>query len=262
MHKRMTGLLAVLTMTVVALPAIAASGVLDNHAVVEMVQLGLGQQVIEAKIHASATNFDTSPQALANLKQKGVPSAIIADMIGAGSGTVVTTSANGRGGPQQVQINQARSLFEYTTADGHTQVMSPVQVTSEISTRKEWIPFYAGGPETFLFIEGRHASLKTSATPAFITNLNPISIRLVHLGEKRGRDARFVVFQGSTTDREVHVTTTQLGNGDVKITPAQPLKSGEEYAFLVSPQLPQGMAFWAYFMQNAAAGAAYDFAVQ
>ncbi|HEX7348103.1 MAG TPA: hypothetical protein VF264_00440 [Rhodanobacteraceae bacterium] len=262
MHKRMTGLLVVLAMAAIASPAIAATGVLDNHAIVEMVQLGLGQQVIEAKIHASTTNFDTSPQALAELKRKHVPSAIIADMIGAGSTTVVTTPGNGRGGPQQVQINQARSLFEYTTANGQLQVMTPVRVTSQMSDRKAWIPFYTGGPETFLFIDGRHASLKTSATPAFVTNLNPISVRLVHLGEKRGRDARFVVFQGSTTDREVQVTTTALGNGDVKITPAQPLKSGEEYAFLVSPQLPQGVGFWAYFMQNAAAGSAYDFGVQ
>lgn len=261
MHKWILGALAVLVVAVAAAPAFAASSVLDNHAIVEMVQLGLGQQVIEAKIHASTTNFDTSPQALADLKQKGVPPAIIADMIGADSTTVTTSPANGRGGPQQVQVNQARSLFEYTAADGHNQSMSPVQVTSEISTRKEWIPFYHGGPETFLFIEGRHASLKTSAAPAFITNLDPISVRLVRLGERRGSDQRFVVFQGSTTDREVQTTTTQLSNGDVKITPVQPLQTGGEYAFLVSPRLPQGIGFWAYFMQNAAAGRAYDFGV-
>ncbi|MGH8190056.1 MAG: hypothetical protein ACREP2_01240 [Rhodanobacteraceae bacterium] len=245
---------------VAAAPAFADNNVLDNHAVVEMVQLGLGQQVIEAKIHASTTHFDTSPEALAKLKRERVPSAIITAMINAGSGNVVTSS--GSGGSQWAQANGARALFEFVDSNGADQPMSPVRVTSEISTRKAWIPFYHGGPETFLFIDGRHAALKTSTQPSFITNLDPISVRLVHLGQNNHREARYVVFNGSTTDREVPVTTTPAGTGTVRITPAEPLQPGEEYAFLVSPQLPAGIGYWAYFLQNAGAGRAYDFGVQ
>lgn len=247
-----------------AAPAFAANTVLDNHAVVEMVQLGLGQQVIEAKINASTTNFDTSPEALAKLKKHGVPPSIIADMINSGSvsGTVVTTTSGGPGGSRQVQVNDPHALFELVSTNGGDTLMAPVRVTSQMSTRKAWIPFYHGGLETFLFIDGRHATMKTSTAPTFITNLDPISVRLVHLGEKKDREARYVVFSGSTTDREIQVTTTPLGNGKVRITPTKPLQPGEEYAFLVSPQLPMGMAFWAYFVQNAGAGRAYDFGVQ
>lgn len=246
-----------------AAPALAASNVLDNQGVIEMVRLGLDQQVVEAKIHASTTNFDTTPGALAKLKDAGVPSAIIASMINArSSGTTVTTAPNPITGFQQVQVNDSHSLFEHVAADGSETPMSPVRVSSQLSSRKAWIPFYHGGPETFLFISGRQAALTTSPTPSFITNLDPISVRLVHLGQKKDRDARYVVFSGGTTDREIQFTSTPTGNGNVRITPAQPLTPGEQYAFLVSPPLPSGVGFWGYFMQNAGAGRAYDFGVQ
>lgn len=231
--------------------ATAANGVMDNHAVVEMVQLGLGDQVIIAKIHASQTAFDTSPKALAELKRDGVPAAVITTMIDPGNGGTGSAGAT-----------PGNASFQFVATDGPRQTMSPVRVTAELSTRKAWIPFYHGGPETFLFIHGRHASLHTSDDPTFTTNMNPVNVRLVHMGEKNDRDARYVVFSGSTTDREVQVTTTQLGNGTWQVKPSAPLKAGEEYAFLVSPQLPVGCGFWTCFAQYAGTSEAYDFAVQ
>ncbi|HEX7370883.1 MAG TPA: hypothetical protein VF284_11450 [Rhodanobacteraceae bacterium] len=236
-------------------PAFAANGVLDNHGVIEMVQLGLSQEVIEAKIHSSPTNFDTSPKALARLKHAHVPASIITAMIdaGSGSGSVAAGSAGAAPG---------NASFQFVASDGSRQAMSPVRVTAQISTRKAWIPFYHGGPETFLFIDGRHATLHTSGTPTFVTNMNPINVRLVHLGEKKDRDARYVVFSGSTTDREVQVTTKMLGNGAWQVTPAAPLVVGGEYAFLVSPDLPTACGFWTCFAQYAGTSEAYDFSVQ
>lgn len=232
--------------------ALADGGVVDNQAVVQMVKLGLGEQVIEAKIHASPTAFDTSPEALAKLKHEGVPSDIITAMVNAGSG----------GGAASAGAAPANASFQFVSASGTHQAMSPVRVTAEISHRKAWIPFYHGGPETFLFIDGRHAALHTGASPSFVTNLNPINVRLVHLGEKDDREARYVVFSGSTTDREVQVSTQQLGNGTWQVKPAAALKPGEEYAFLVSTQLPVGCGFWTCFAQYAGTSEAYDFSVK
>lgn len=243
----------VLVLLALALPAFAASDVLDNKGVVEMVHLGLSKDVISAKIKASTTNFDTSPEALARLKREGVPSDIVALMIqGGGAGAAPGAAAGGAG----------NSVFAFVDANGQQTVMSPVRVTAEMSTRKAWIPFYHGGPETFMFIDGRHAALKTSATPAFVTGMAPLNIRLVHLGQKNDREARYVVFSGSTTDREVQVNSEHLSNGSYRLTPAQPLQAGEEYAFLVQPELPAGCTFWGCFTQYAGTTRAYDFGVQ
>ena len=241
----------------IAAPAFAANNVVDNKAVVEMVHLGLGQDVILAKIHASPTAFDTSPEALAKLKHQHVPTGIITAMVqaGSGGGGAVSRDVN-------PMVNPNAASFQYVGADGAHSTISPVRVTAEYSARKAWIPFYTGGPETFLFIQGRHAPLHTSASPAFDTNINPVNVRLVHLGEKKDRESRYVVFTGSTTDREVQVTTSRLGNGMWEIKPSAPLQSGEEYAFLVSSQLPMGCAFWACFARYASTSQAYDFGVQ
>jgi hypothetical protein len=112
-----------------------------------------------------------------------------------------------------------------------------------------------------MFLKSHHAPLRTSATPAFTTDIDPLTVRLVHLGQHKDRDSRYVVFSGSTTDREVEVTTTDLGNGNYSIKPAKPLQAGEEYAYLVLSQMPAGYGFWAYVAQNAAAAKAYDFGV-
>lgn len=253
MRKELVVSIILAALLFAAAPVFADSGVLDNQGVVEMVHLGLSQQVITAKIESSPTAFDTSPKALAKLKRAGVPANILTVMIEAGSGG---------GNANTMDAAPANGSVQFVAADGSHHAISPVRVTAEISTRKAWIPFYHGGPETFLFIDGRHAPLHTSGSPVFVTNMNPIDVRLVHLGEKKDRDARYVVFSGSTTDREVQVNTKQLGNGTWQVTPAAPLLSGEEYAFLVSPNLPAACGFWTCFAQYAGTSEAYDFGVQ
>lgn len=234
--------------------ASADNGVVDNKAVVEMVHLGLSQQVILAKIQSSPTNFDTSPKALAKLKHAGVPTKVITAMVEAGSG-------GGSAGVNPV-TNPGKASFQFVADGGAHTAMTAVRVTAELSNRKAWIPFHYSGPETFLFIQGRHATLHTGTAPTFVTNINPLNVRLVHLGEKKDRDSRYVVFSGSTTDREVQVKTSQLGNGSWQITPQTSLKAGEEYAFLVSPNLPAACGFWTCFAQYAGTSEAYDFGVQ
>ena len=235
-----------------ALPAFAGNS-LGNQDVVEMVKLGLGQQVIDAKIDASANHFDTSPNALSKLKHEGVPTPVISKMIEATGSAGSSNAGNGRT-PTRAET------FEFVGTDGTQKEISAVRVTAELSYRKAWIPFHVSGPETFMFIQGRHASLHTSANPEFITSMDPLNVRLIHLGENKDREARYVVFSGSTTDREVQVNSRNLGDGTYSIKPIKPLQPGEEYAFLVVSEMPAGYGFWAYFAQNASAARAYDFA--
>lgn len=248
MQRRILASLLVLVLAAFALPTFA-NETLDNQAVVEMVKLGLDQQVINAKIDASPNSFDTSAQALSSLKKHGVPSGVISKMISA------SNPAHNAG------ARQGNGDIKFINADGSAVAISPVRVTAELSYRKAWIPFHASGPETFMFLQGRRAPLRTAATPEFQTNMDPLMVRLIHLGQKNDRESRYVVFSGSTTDREVEVSTKDLGNGYFSITPTQPLSAGEEYAFLVVADMPAGYGFWTYFAQNAASSKAYDFGI-
>jgi len=80
-------LMLTISMSVVALPIFqdpkpeAVSTSLTNKDVLDMVKAGLTSDVILAKIHSSATSFDTSPTALADLKAANVPDAVILAMV-------------------------------------------------------------------------------------------------------------------------------------------------------------------------------------
>lgn len=56
---------------------------LTNADVMKLVKAGLSPETIEAKIAASATEFDTSTEALVALAESGVPDRVIRTMIGA-----------------------------------------------------------------------------------------------------------------------------------------------------------------------------------
>ena len=66
----------------------------------------------------------------------------------------------------------------------------------------------------------------------------------------------------ATSDREIKIVGESLGGGQHKLTPETPLEAGQEYAFVVSPQLSSGMGFWEWFATASGnAGKAYDFGV-
>lgn len=56
-------------------------GALTNNDVVGMVKAGIGAEIIDAKIKAATCAFDTSPQALKELKDVGVPDAVVLSMV-------------------------------------------------------------------------------------------------------------------------------------------------------------------------------------
>lgn len=87
--KKLLSLVLMLTisMGVVALPTSqdpkpeTVSTALTNKDVLDMFKAGLTSDVIVAKIKSSATSFDTSPTALADLKATNVPDAVILAMV-------------------------------------------------------------------------------------------------------------------------------------------------------------------------------------
>ena len=87
------GVLAGLALMAVGVPSAAQAETLTNDMVVSLVQAGLGDDAVIAKIKASAAHYALSTDDLIALKKRGVSGPIIAAMIDAGSQGAVSSNA-------------------------------------------------------------------------------------------------------------------------------------------------------------------------
>jgi hypothetical protein len=80
---------------------------LTNKEVLEMLAEGLSPEIIVAKIKSSACNFDTSPQALKDLKAASAPDSVILAMIEAGGASATPTLPSD--GKPRVYVSDSQS---------------------------------------------------------------------------------------------------------------------------------------------------------
>src|SRR6476469_1464239 len=100
-QKRICAIFLVVLFLISGLQSQSTKKPLTNADVVDMVQAGLGESTVILSIKNSGTNFDTSPQALIELKKKGVSQSIMDAMLSAGGvapnpGPAPTNNADGR----------------------------------------------------------------------------------------------------------------------------------------------------------------------
>lgn len=222
---------------------------LDNNSVVQMVELGLDDEIIVTKIESSNTNFDTSMNALSEMKKKGVSTRVIKAMIAAEKAQQDSANADG---------------YFYFEVAGERKKMVPASITHEISHRKAWIPFAGGGAEDFFFFDDAEADVRFNGNRiTFYTPIPPNRLILVRLGLHKGRQTRFIVFEGGSSDRQEHFSAEPTDNGQYKIV-LEDLSLGE-YAFMVKPDLSGSHAPMGGFGRLAAHYSppvmAFDFAV-
>jgi hypothetical protein len=209
----------------------AAGETLQNQDVVRMAALKLGDQIVIAKIESVDVAFDTRPEALADLMKAGVSDAVMAAMVRAQSGP------RGHEPPAAGSAIAGLGAGEmYLAGAEQASPMVGVKVTSEYSSRKDWIPFGSGASETFFFIDGTSSATRADASPRFFSRLPPDRVRLVSLGLHKRSNDRYVVFSGSRSERVIALQARPVEAGVFELTVAQPLPAGE-YALLVSPDL-------------------------
>ncbi len=71
-----------------------AAETLDNTSIIQLVEIGLGEEAIVAKIDATAARFDVTTDQLIVLKNRGVPSSVIAAMIAKSNAPTVSDAAS------------------------------------------------------------------------------------------------------------------------------------------------------------------------
>lgn len=266
-----------------------APNTLTNMEIIEMVSLGLSNDLIVDKIHATdATDFDTSVEGLKSLKAANVPDTVIRAMVvpyPAASGNA--SSAPGQENPESADLNDPNSphdsgIYIYAkTKDGPKMFLLEPTVYSEGNTSgvaESALTFGIAKVKFLAVVQGRNAVV-TSGDPNMVSYFyfeepgsaltyasfegptSPNEFALLKFDEKK--DSRETVVMASNmfgtssgTDQKASIrfSFTRLRPGVYKVTPNAPLLPGE-YCFLSSAGLGR------HGPGSAGANRLFDFAV-
>ena len=212
----------------------------DNARIIEMTHKGLGDDVIIARIKASATKFDLTDDDLANLKKAGVSDSVVAAMI------------------QSTQLTSPK-----VTIDGN-----PVEVRT-IGEQKvggrlgHAVTLHIKSVKNKAYLQGQHASViasrKTVIDIQLPANDNIDNYIIVEMDDKGDRREIEMGSIGGTVgekvgiraDRIVRTSATPVGGRRFRISPVKELKKGEYILYSVgSADFPHGVY-----------GQGYDFTV-
>jgi hypothetical protein len=213
----------------------------DNARIIEMTHKGLGDDVIIARIKASATKFSLSDDDLATLKKAGVSDSVVAAMIQSTQLTIPKVTIDGN--PVEV-----RTIGEQKVGGrlGHAVSFGIMSVKNKA------------------YLQGQHASLIASRKPVIDIELPPndnidnyIIVEMDDKGDRREIEMGSIGGTvgekvGIRADRIVHTSATPAGGRRFKVTPVNDLKKGEYILYSVgSADFPHGVY-----------GQGYDFTVQ
>jgi hypothetical protein len=233
---------------------------LVNDDVVALLEAGLGEEAVIAKIETSEGNFVTDTQALLALRAKGVPSTVIAAMVKVAGGTVKFDDTS-----PDPKVPHSPGL--YILDEAPTQLrMLKIDPTGSTQTKTSGILGYAltGGiasASVKAVLPGETAQTQTSKrrptfyvffdppggnqSAVFSTGfgnaiLTPNEFSLINLMEKKGRrEARVGSLNidglkaGVMDKDQVPFSYEQVAPSVYKITPDRDLAPGE-YGFLLA----------------------------
>lgn len=238
---------------------VEAQEVLTNDSVISMVKGGLGEAVVLARIRSSPANFDTSTNSLLALKKAGVSDKVIEAMVSAprsGAAAAVpsaptpaapsagtsapppSVSASARSSAGGAAANLPRDSIFHLNGAKYVE-MQPQVVEIEISNA-------VFSSKSDVVLGGRRAEYRiTDRQPQFYSYFAPTEALLVKLkpGEKKNdRNLKmgsggYHPYGGSSrvgirSEDRIAVKSEREANGFYRISPSNPLPSGE-YGFIV-----------------------------
>jgi hypothetical protein len=294
--KRMTRATVYLCTIVVAMVLSASlcagqqvSSALTNKEIIEMVSLGLSNDLIVDKIHATdATDFDTSMEGLKSLKAANVSDVVIRAMVVPHPAIAANTdSTAAQEQPPQPDPNDPNTphdpgIYIYAkTKDGPKMLPLEPTVYSEGKTSgvaESAFTFGIAKVKFLAVVQGPNAGVKTADSnmvfyfyfeepgtgltyASYDGPTSPNEFALVKfVGKKDSRETvvmtanMFGTSSGTDQKSSVHFSFTKLRPGVYKVTPNAPLLPGE-YCFLSSAGLDR------HGPGSAGANRLFDFAV-
>ena len=270
----MTGIRGVFLACALLFASPAQAETLDNAAVIQLVEVGLGEEAIVAKIGATASNFDVSTDQLIALKNAGVPTGVIAAMIEKSNAPITSDAASVSLDSPDPMIPHAPGV--YLLADWLDQPkMLMIDATTSNQTKTGGFLGYAltGGIASMSFktvIPNSQARVGTTRTrPTFyfyfdeaVSSLSnrggnsfwqagavtsPAEFSLVEFKVKKNRrEAKVGKFNiggakaGVMDKDQIPFDYKRLAPGVFEVTPQADLEAGE-YGFIYSSQTGGGV---------------------
>jgi hypothetical protein len=244
---------------------------LTNDTIISLVKAGLGPETVVAKINATKGSYDTSTNALIQLKQAGVPDPVIAAMLNRSKSPVLTGAVadntnpdpmvphspgiyvlDGRGAGRMTKIdptvsNQTKTsniwgyAFSYGLSSAKLKMVIP-----NASARVQAV----GRRPTFYFYfnqSGPLAAMADFSMSFAATTSSPSEFSLVRFDEKKDHREAAVAsiglasFKAGVSDKaRVPFTYDDLAPGVFKVSPTADLVPGE-YGFIISMGAGTGM---------------------
>jgi hypothetical protein len=258
---------ATMVLTAAACVGQQASKKLTNQDVTEMLSLGLSDDVVVDKIHAAATDFDTSVDGLKALKAAKVSDTIIRAMINPHPASATNTGSTAdekqppKGDPNDPNSPHDPGIYIYAkTRNGLSLVMLEPTVYSQGKSGgvfKSAMTYGIAKVKWKAVVQGPTANVKSSdSNMAFYFYFEEASAGLSHasfggtttpneftlLKFEEKKDSRetvvmsanaFGASSGTDEKANIHFSFTKLRPGVYKVTPNSPLQQGE-YCFLSS----------------------------
>jgi hypothetical protein len=240
---------------------------IENSDIVKMLKAGLGERVIVATIEqAPATAFDTSPDALANLKRVGVPETVLVTMIGARKAPVAdspaepltlrTPSAASRlpsgiyvelktpnGRPNRIPL-EPTTITRVRTRGGGARVFNPfatVETVAEVRGARAALRIPDPQP-TFYFYFRDQGSLDPGPFVGWLAAASsPNEFALIEMyreSDRReliiGKGKLFSHSQGIESENTVPMKVERLSPGEYRVTPDETFRQSGEFCFFYS----------------------------
>lgn len=222
---------------------------LNNQSILDLIDLGFDSEVIKSKINSTDGEFDTSIDSLKALKEKGVPSDVLALMIDKSKVIV-------EGGvfyyQNEILVKIQPSVFSGTRTNALGAAFSygiaPAKMKSYVnndtsSNKVNSIDL------TFIFqFDTQNKNDLGNGNWWFKTASSPNEFALTQLQKKNNRRELVTgkvrgitasIQMGVDTDDTIEFSIVDLGNGRYKVTPKRILESGE-YCFFYQGTIPMG----------------------
>lgn len=284
------GFLAGLVLLAAGAPSAVRAETLTNDMVVSLVQAGLGDDAVIAKIKASAAHYALSTDDLITLKKRGVSGPVIAAMIDAGSqGAVSSKAAFSADSPDPLVphpsgvylANDARMVridpttsnqsktggilgYAFTGGIASLSIKAVIpNITARVRTGRARPTFYFYFDEaTRGLSQAGGASLWLSGPASAITSPNEFS--LIRFDVKKDRretrvgSMNLAVAKAGVMDKDrIPFDYEQVTPGVFKVTPSADLPTGE-YGFIYSVSAGAGPGMWG---NGTGSARIFDFAI-
>lgn len=286
---KLRGLIAGLALLAACAPLSVQAETLTNDMVVSLVQAGLGDDAVIAKIRASAGHYALSTDDLIALKKRGVPGPVIAAMIQSGaegavsskavfsadspdplvphpSGVYLATDARmARIDPTTSNQSKTGGILGYAFTGGIASLSIKAvipNVTARVRTGRSRPTFYFYFDEATRGLSQSGGSLWLSGPASAITSPNEFSLIRFEVKKDR-RETRvgsmnLAGAKAGVMDKDrIPFDYEQVTPGVFKVTPSSDLPTGE-YGFLYSVSAGAGPGMWG---NGTGSARIFDFAV-